>query len=64
MSIASVLVKGSFVNVYDEKGHHLCCVALNGGSLQGYTSSTFSIKRGSFITIYDEKGRFLQTISG
>jgi len=52
--------------VYNEKGQQLSCIAAGSksiDSLQGYTTSTVSIKRGNFIYIYDERGRQKSCIS-
>lgn len=66
MAIGSVIQKGNFVYVYNEKGQQLSCIAACSksiDSLQGYTTSTVSIKRGNFIYIYDERGRQKSCIS-
>ena len=62
MSIATVSARGDFAYVYDESGRTICSVPLAGGSLQGYTNSSLSIKRGAFIYIHDERGRNIRTI--
>lgn len=53
MAIATATQKGSSVYVYNEKGSLLFSKS---GELQGYTSSTVSIRRGSTVYTYDEKG--------
>ncbi len=59
MAIANAVQKGSYVFVYDGKGHQLCSISAGSGKddgLKGYTSSTVSVKKGSYIYTYDEKG--------
>ena len=55
--IGMAMEKGNQVIVYDEKNKQIACVMLGGGKLQGYTSSSFSIKRGCTLYTYDERGR-------
>ena len=61
MAIASVVQKGSTIFVYNENGGQLCTVDGNYGQLQGYTSSTFTVKRGSNIYVYGEIGNVIST---
>ncbi|WP_082789558.1 hypothetical protein [Acetobacter malorum] len=66
MAIGSVVQKGNFVYVYNEKGQQLSCIATGNKSidgLRGYTISTVSIKKGNFIYIYDERGRQKSCVS-
>lgn len=60
MAIANAVQKGSWIHVYDEKGHKL--TTISGDDLHGFTSATVSVKKGSWIHIYDEKGKKLSTI--
>ena len=63
MAISTVVVRGGFALVYDERGQQICTVGLNSGdSLQGYTSNSLTIKRGNALIIYDEKGRQIKVI--
>jgi hypothetical protein len=60
MAIGNAVQRGTYVYVYDEKGHQLCAIATGGApqdGLTGYTSSTVNVRRGSYIFTYDEKGR-------
>lgn len=60
MAIGSAVQRGSFVYVYDEKGHQLAALPAGNGpadGLKGYTGATVSVRRGSFVYIYDERGR-------
>ena len=60
MAIGNVVQRGSFIYVYDEKGHQTASMPAGsaaGDGLKGYTSSTVNIRRSSFIYTYDEKGR-------
>ena len=60
MAIGNVVQRGSFVYVYDEKGHQTASIPAGsapGDGLKGYTSSTVNIRRSAFIYTYDEKGR-------
>ncbi|MCR8678284.1 MULTISPECIES: hypothetical protein [Campylobacter] len=63
MAISAVVVKGNFAYVYDERGRQIRVESLGSGSLQGYTSSSYSIKKGAFIYVYNEKGQIINTIS-
>ena len=60
--------RGSLVYVYDKKGRRLTSLLAGKGpkdELQGYTSSTVSVRRGSLIYTYDERGRRLgSTLAG
>jgi hypothetical protein len=64
MNIGNAVERGSWIYIYDEKGHQLAIVpggTCPGDGLRGYTGSTVSVKRGSFIRIYDQKGRQIGT---
>ena len=59
MSIGNAVQKGSWIYIYDEKGHQTGVVPIGGGKddgLKGYTSSTVNVRKGSWIYSYDEKG--------
>ena len=60
MTIGNVIVRGHTIFVYDEKGKQLTAKIFGSGpddGLQGYTSTTFSMRQGNTIFTYDEKGR-------
>ena len=62
MAIASAVQHGTCVYIYDERGRQTACVLCGsqpGDGLQGYTSTTVSIRQGNCICIYDELGRQL-----
>lgn len=62
MAIGSVIEEGSMIRVYDEKGKKLSYVQKGNGpkdGLQGYTSTTFSVREGNIIRTYDEKAKKL-----
>jgi len=61
MAIASVTQKGSSIIAYNERGSQLCTVDGTYGELQGYTSTSFSVKRGSNIYVYGERGNVIST---
>lgn len=66
MAIASVVQRGFSIYIYDEKGRQLGIVRAGSGrndGLEGYTSSTVSVRRGNSIYVYDEKGRQKAIIS-
>lgn len=66
MAIGNAVQKGSFVYIYDERGHQIGTVNAGSGKndgLTGYTSSTVNVRRGSFIYTYNEKGRQISTTS-
>jgi phage pi2 protein 07 len=65
MAIASVVERGGWVYVYDERGNNITTIM--GGSqpdegLQGYTASTVSIRRGPWVYVYDQSGNQISTI--
>lgn len=60
MAIGSVIERGGYVYIYDEKGSQLANVAIGTGTdhvFLGYTTTRISIRRGTYIYLYDEKGR-------
>jgi len=59
--IASVVVRGSYAYVYDEKGSQFLTLAAGDG-VAGYTSSTVSIRRGGYIYIFNTKGSQVGTV--
>lgn len=64
MAIGNAVCRGSIIYVYDEKGRQLTALSAGNGpkdGLQGYTSSTVSVRRGSIIYTYDQRGRQLST---
>lgn len=66
MAIATAVQRGSSIYVYDEKGSLMFQRPSGSGpkdGLQGYTSSTVSIRTGSSIYVYDDKGSYLRTIA-
>ncbi|MDI9388394.1 MAG: hypothetical protein QM441_04095 [Synergistota bacterium] len=52
MAISTAVQKGSSVYVYNEKNQQLC---VTGGTLEGYTSTTYSVRKGSTIYTYNER---------
>ncbi|WP_083819178.1 hypothetical protein [Komagataeibacter oboediens] len=66
MAIGNAVQKGSWVHIYNERGHQTATVGAGNGKgdgLTGYTSSTVNVKKGSWIHTYDEKGRQIGTTS-
>ncbi|MBQ7245015.1 MAG: hypothetical protein IJS34_01435 [Alphaproteobacteria bacterium] len=53
MAIGTAVQRGSWVYVYDDKGHQLTSIP---GELHGFTSSTVSVKRGNWVYTFDEHG--------
>ncbi|MBQ8459901.1 hypothetical protein IJ541_07350 [bacterium] len=53
MAIGMAQQKGTNVYVYDENNRQLWT---RWGELQGYTSSTVTIKNGNQLYMYDERG--------
>lgn len=65
MAIASAVQRNGNVYIYDEKGGAIAALSAGVGpkdGLQGYTSSTVSIRRGMFIYVYNEKGCLTNSI--
>jgi hypothetical protein len=64
MPIATVVKRGSYVYVYDEKGRQILTILAGQKpeeGLTGYTSTTISVRRGGFIYTYNDKGRQIST---
>jgi len=59
--IASVVVRGGYAYVYDEKGSQFLTLAAGDG-VAGYTASTVSIRRGNYIYIFNTKGSQVGTV--
>lgn len=59
--IATVVERGGFAYVYDEKGSQFLTLAAGEG-VTGYTASTVSIRRGNFIYIFNTKGSQVGTV--
>ena len=57
--IATVVQKGIFIQVYNEKGQTLFS---QNGELQGFTSNSVSVKRGNAVYVYNEKGQQINVI--
>ena len=58
--ISVAVQQGSVVHVYDERNSLICS---RNGELQGYTSSSFSLKVGTQVFTYDEKGNIISSHS-
>ena len=57
MSIANTENKGSWLDIYDEKGHRTGTITLNqGDTVVGVTAVSVSIKHNNWVDTYDEKG--------
>jgi hypothetical protein len=66
MAIGNAVRKGSFIHIYDEKGHQIAVMSAGSGprdGLQGYTSSTVNVRRGNFIYTHDSHGRQISCTS-
>jgi len=59
--IATVVERGGFAYVYDEKGSQFLTLAAGDG-VTGYTASTVSIRRGNFVYIFNTKGSQVGTV--
>ncbi len=59
--IGSVKRDGSMLRIYDENGDFIVAIDAWDG-LEGYTSTTVSVKAGSRTRIYDEDGNFLRDV--
>lgn len=59
--IASVVERGGYAYVYDEKGSQLLTLSAGDGAA-GYLSSTVSIRRGNHICIFNTKGSQVGTV--
>jgi hypothetical protein len=64
MAIGSVVERGTFLTVYDERGRQITVVPRGpSGVLNGYTANTVSIRRGFFLFTYDERGRQISILT-
>ena len=57
--ISYAVQQGNMVYVYDERN---VMIANKEGELQGFTSTTFVVKKGRQINVFDEKCRILRTV--
>ncbi|MDR2963376.1 MAG: hypothetical protein LBU90_07090 [Bacteroidales bacterium] len=57
--IASVIQKGNSIYVYNERGGLVSVRSIDNGMLQGYTSTTYSVRKQNTVYIYNAKGNFL-----
>ncbi len=59
MAIGSAIERGSYIFVYDERGHLLFSKTIGNGAtdgLIGFTGSTVTARYGSIIYTYDAHG--------
>ncbi|MCS6954481.1 MAG: hypothetical protein RMK57_16830 [Bryobacterales bacterium] len=64
MAIGSAVQRGKTIYVYDERGRVLYTRFAGSGpedGLQGFTSTTVTIRRNRTIYVLDERGRVLYT---
>lgn len=61
--IASVVQRGAFLYVYNDKGGQLSVIAAGDG-MTGYTASSVNVRRGNFIYVFDAKGKQTSVIPG
>ena len=55
--ISTAYENGSYVEIYNENNSRTASIYIGSdGHLQGFTSTTVSIKKGSYIEVYDENG--------
>ena len=60
--IAMAAQRGSYVEVYDERGARLTSIYAGDGQLVGFTASVVTIHRGSYNEMYDENGRRINSV--
>jgi hypothetical protein len=63
MAIGSAVQKGRRVLIMNEKGSAVATIPAGDG-LQGYTSSSVSVRHGNIIRIYNENGGNIGAVSG
>lgn len=63
MPIGTAYQDGNNVFIRDEQGRAIATISAWDG-LQGYTSTTVSVRSGNNIFIYDEKGRVISQVIG
>lgn len=64
MAITSAVQRGAFVYIYNEKFHQTGIVDTCGGSLQGFSGSSITVKRNNLSFLYDERGRQTAVLPG
>ena len=52
--IQSAIQRGNYVYVYNEKNQQIFSQS---GTLQGYTSTSVSVKNGNYVSVYNDKGQ-------
>jgi hypothetical protein len=62
MAIGSAVQKGKVIHIYNEQGSYISAVEARDG-LQGYTSSSVSVRHGNIIRIYNENGGNIGAVS-
>jgi hypothetical protein len=63
--IGSAIEKNGFVYLYTPNGQQMTSILVGsnpGDGLQGFTSSTVSIKRSGFVVTYNSKGQQIASI--
>ena len=60
--IAMAVQRGSYVEVYDERGYRLTSIYAGDAQLVGFTASVVTIHRGSYNEMYDEKGYRINSV--
>ncbi len=63
MAISSIERRGSYYEIFDERGKKIQNVSNSLGELLGWSDSFFVLLKGSYYVTYDERGRFLYRIS-
>jgi hypothetical protein len=62
MPIATAVLRGAYVHVYDERGIEICSIPAFEG-LVGYTSNTVTVKGHSgYHFIYNDKGQQISQV--
>lgn len=62
MAISSIEQKGSYYELYDERGKKYETIHHSKGDLLGWSDSFFILRKGSYYDLYDEFGKKYESI--
>ncbi|MDD3771335.1 MAG: hypothetical protein PHC38_01605 [Weeksellaceae bacterium] len=63
MAISNIDNRGSWYDIYDERGKKAKTLSSNIGDIEGFSSDFFIVNRGSWYDLYDEDGKKYKTLS-
>jgi hypothetical protein len=63
MAIADVQIKGTYIEVYDERGSRISFMPINGKEIVGTATDFFVVVAGTYIETYDANCRRINYMS-